>query len=206
MAPLGSLVVIQGDLKELTEENYAKLRWRIENKGFDAPIFVWENMILDGTQRYRVLNKMLAEGWQLPEGLVPVCDIEAENLEEAKERLLGYVSQYGQVTEDGLYEFLNGMAEPHLESVDLPDFDMGAFQEGYLNTGVPGTDSNGTEGTGTVGEPVVQYTIIFDNEEQQQHWYDFLRKINLEYDGQTVAARLDAFLETLDDGPSEEVS
>ena len=103
---MDSLGVIQGDLKELTEENYAKLRGRIETKGFDAPLFVWQNAILDGTQRYRVLHRMLADGWELPDHMVPVCDIEAASLEEAKERLLGYVSQYGTVTDEGLYEFL----------------------------------------------------------------------------------------------------
>jgi hypothetical protein len=114
LAPLTSLEVIQGDLKELSEKNYNKLRQRIETKGFDAPVFVWENEILDGTQRCRVLGMMLAEGWELPGGLVPVCDIEADSLEEAKERLPGYVSQYGQVTDTGLSEFLAGV-----EAVDL---------------------------------------------------------------------------------------
>jgi len=95
-AKLDSLEVIQGDLKELSEEGYAKLRKRIETIGFDAPIFVWKNKILDGTQRYRILTKMLKEGWTLPKG-VPVCDIQAKNLSEAKERLLGYVSQFGKL-------------------------------------------------------------------------------------------------------------
>jgi hypothetical protein len=126
LAPLASLEVIQGDLKELSTENYAKLRQRIETKGFDAPVFVWRDKILDGTQRCRVLGTMLADGWELPGGLVPVCDIEAADLEEAKERLLGYVSQYGRVTEDGLREILDGMEVPDLDTVVLPGVNLGA--------------------------------------------------------------------------------
>lgn len=132
MAKLDDLELIQGDLKELSAENYGKLRRRIEQKGFDAPLFVWENKILDGTQRYRVLNKMVEDGWVLPKNQVPVCDIEAASLEEAKDRLLGYVSQYGKLTEEGLYEFLSGMEMPDLETVDFPDFDLEEFKAGFL--------------------------------------------------------------------------
>jgi hypothetical protein len=132
LAPLGALEVIQGDLKELSEENAAKLRWRIEHLGFDAPLFVWQDKILDGTQRVRILHEMLADGWHLPEGMVPVCDIEAATLAEARERLLGYVSQYGTVTDEGLYEFLSTMPDPHLASLDLPGFNLDAFRVGWL--------------------------------------------------------------------------
>lgn len=136
MAPLASLEIIQGELKELSEANYAKLRKRIEAAGFDAPFFVWGNKILDGTQRKRVLEKMLADGWKLHKGQVPVCDIEAESLEDAKARLLHYVSQYGKLTDEGLYAFISGMEEmPDLETVDFPDFDMAGFTAGYLGGG-----------------------------------------------------------------------
>jgi len=140
-AKLESLEVIQGDLKELSEDGYAKLRKRIETIGFDAPIFVWKNKILDGTQRYRILTKMIEEGWTLPKG-VPVCDIQTKNLSEAKERLLGYVSQFGKLTDEGLYEFLQGMDEPDLSTLDLPDFDLEEFKIGYLapDPGEPGAD------------------------------------------------------------------
>lgn len=125
---LDKLEIIQGDLKELSKENLAKLRKRIETKGFDAPIFVWKNNILDGTQRKKVLDDMLADGWILPDNKVPVCDIEAKNIQEAKDRLLGYISQYGKITETGLSEFLATIDVPDLETIDLPDFDFESFQ------------------------------------------------------------------------------
>lgn len=133
MELLSNLEVIQGNLKELSPENFAKLRKRIETKGFDAPFFVWQNKILDGTQRKRVLDAMLTDGWTLPSGKVPVCDIDADNLDEAKDRLLGYVSQYGKVTLDGLKEYLDGIQMPDLETIDLPEVDWEAFSEKYLN-------------------------------------------------------------------------
>ena len=117
---LDQLEIIQGELKELSSDNMAKLRKRIESKGFDAPFFVWRNKILDGTQRKKVLDAMMADGWILPEGKVPVCDIEAASLDQAKDRLLGYVSQYGHVTDSGLAAFLDGIEGLDLGSLELP--------------------------------------------------------------------------------------
>jgi hypothetical protein len=128
MAPLSSLEIVQGDLKELSKKNYEKLRQRIEEKGFDAPLFVWQNKILDGTQRFRVLGQMLKEGWELPGGMVPICDIDAVDLQEAKDRLLGYISQYGKLTTEGLHDFMADMDLSALDSLDLPDFDLEAFE------------------------------------------------------------------------------
>lgn len=46
-----------------------------------------------------------------------------------------------------------------------------------------------------IGRPVVQYAIIFDDEQQQQYWFSFLRWLKREYpDTDTVAGRLDEYL------------
>ena len=82
LSNLKDLKVIQGGLKTLSDENKAKLRNRIEQFGFDAPFFVWRDKILDGTQRKQVLEEMEADGWKI--GKVPVCDIQAASLKEAK--------------------------------------------------------------------------------------------------------------------------
>ncbi|HUV67888.1 MAG TPA: hypothetical protein VMW24_28620, partial [Sedimentisphaerales bacterium] len=133
MEKLTSLEVIQGALKELSPQNLAKLRTRIETKGFDAPFFVWQKKILDGTQRKKVLDAMIADGWTLARGEVPVCEIQATSLDDAKDRLLGYVSQYGKVTFDGLREYLDGIEMPDLGTIDLPDFDWDRFEATILN-------------------------------------------------------------------------
>ena len=47
----------------------------------------------------------------------------------------------------------------------------------------------------TPPKPVIQYAIIFDNEEQQQRWFAFIRWLKTEYsDFDTVAERLDEFI------------
>lgn len=140
MMSLADLEEFQKDLKELSKVGYKKLRNRIERLGFDAPIFVWKghNSVLDGTQRLRVLREMTKDGWRLKDGLVPVDEIEAETEEEAKERLLGFVSQFGKLTDEGLYGFIQGLdLDLVLPDLDLPDFDMEKFKVGYLEDEPP---------------------------------------------------------------------
>ncbi len=134
---LKKLRVIQGELKTLSPENEAKLRKRIEKYGFDAPFFVWKNKILDGTQRKIVLDKMIEDGWKLPAGKVPVCQIKAKNLNDAKQRLLGYVSQYGKIDASGLDVFLKGIEVPDLATIDLPDFTLSTDDGGQGDIRVP---------------------------------------------------------------------
>lgn len=47
----------------------------------------------------------------------------------------------------------------------------------------------------TPPRPVIQYAIVFDNEEQQQRWFSFIRWLKSEYsDLDTVAERLDEYI------------
>src|SRR5215475_10573600 len=67
---LADLTQLQGDLKELSEGNFNKLKTSILKHGITFPFFVWQNQsvnyILDGTQRDRVLKRMIEEGYQVP--------------------------------------------------------------------------------------------------------------------------------------------
>ena len=143
---IDELVVIQGNLKELSETNYTKLHDLIVTKGFDSPIQIWEapdgtKQILDGTQRLRVLLKLREEGYTIPN--IPVDIILADNLKDARERLLTKVSVYGDVTEEGLYEFTNfegAVIEPDFaELLDIPGMDLDKDDIEVKNTsGEPG--------------------------------------------------------------------
>jgi hypothetical protein len=45
--------------------------------------------------------------------------------------------------------------------------------------------------------PVIQYNIIFDDQDQQKNWYSFIRWLKKKYTDQpTVGARLDCWLKT----------
>src|SRR3990172_5699519 len=99
-----ALKELQGNLKDLTEANYAKLKKSMEEFGFIAPLFIWKNgkerMIVDAHQRVRVLRTEKATPYELP-----YVEIEAENKKEAKKKLLVISSQYGRITVEGFEEF-----------------------------------------------------------------------------------------------------
>jgi DNA modification methylase len=98
-AHIDSFKPLQGELKDLSQENYNKLKNSILKHGFNIPVFVWNGYLLDGHQRQRVL---LQEGWNVE---VPYVEIEAETELEAKEILLKITSQYGKITLEGLDDF-----------------------------------------------------------------------------------------------------
>jgi ParB-like nuclease domain len=134
---LSQLTPLQGGLKELSDANFEKLKRSILKHGITFPFFVWqsegENFILDGTQRDRVLKRMAEEGYGVPS--LPCALIQAKNRKEAAEKILLISSQYGRVTDEGLYEFLStndldfGELEPLLE---LPALDLDEFKEGWM--------------------------------------------------------------------------
>lgn len=107
--PVSSLVEFQGNLKDLTDKNYGKLKKSLVKHGFFVPMFVWNDngtpRLVDGHQRLHVCER---EGWNIN---VPVVYIEAANRQEAKEKLLVISSQYGRITQEGYDEF----------TFDLPD-------------------------------------------------------------------------------------
>ena len=105
---LDQLMPMQGDLKELFESNFNKLKQSILRHGITFPFFVWQNegsnYILDGTQRDRVLTRMAEEGFHIP--ALPCALIEAKDRKEAAEKILLISSQYGKMTNNSLEQFL----------------------------------------------------------------------------------------------------
>lgn len=104
-----NLKEFQGNLKDLSKESYAKLRNEILERGFSFAPHVWKNKgvyyLLDGHQRVRTVRAMVEkEGYGCPE--LPVVPVEAKDLKEAKMKLLAATSQYGAMTGEGLYEFM----------------------------------------------------------------------------------------------------
>lgn len=130
----------QGNLKSLSTANYKKLRKEILELGFSEPISVWQNngssFILNGHQRLRVLKKMREDGYDV--SAVPVNYVDAENEVEAKRKILSLTSQYGNMTEDGLYEFMHDAAidiEEVAESFNFPEIDLRHLGNGGQKSG-----------------------------------------------------------------------
>lgn len=136
--PLKDLKPFQGKLKDLSKENYSKLRKQIERLGFSEPISIWEhegnNYILNGHQRIRTLQIMAEDGVQIP--AIPVVSIAAGNPGEAKRKVLALTSQYGEITGDGLLEFMteSGIEWPEVkENFRFPEIDFEQFENEYAD-------------------------------------------------------------------------
>ena len=120
--PIGDLLPTQGDLKDLTEKNYNKLKASIEKHGFIFPIAVWEspdgkNYLIDGHQRKRVIQREYGN----PE--VPVIKIPAKDLQEAAEILLKVTSQYGTITQEGIDQYIATYELPEAEVYEATHYD-----------------------------------------------------------------------------------
>lgn len=102
---------LQGNLKKIDRKNLEKLKNRILKHGFNVPFAIWkhgkEHTLLDGHQRTRALLELQAQGYEVPP--LPYALIEAENEQDARDKLLGISSQYGEFTMEGLREFTIGM-------------------------------------------------------------------------------------------------
>lgn len=120
--------------KDLTEQAYIKGKTSILELGFSFPIFIWEDngikWIIDAHQRKRILTKMRdEEGFTIPP--LPAVRIQAANKTEAKKKILAQESQYGDITQEGLYEFINE-EDSLLDAVDLSGFvDINEFALEY---------------------------------------------------------------------------
>lgn len=132
-----TLTNFQGNLKVLPEDAYQKLRSSIIELGFSFPIHAWKHrnktFILDAHQRVLALKRMRdEEGFTIPK--LPVVWVEASNTKEAAKKLLAATSNYGQMTADGLFSFVNEF-KIDIDSMALqfsfPEIDLGHFQEAF---------------------------------------------------------------------------
>lgn len=118
-----SVKPLQGNLKDLTEDNFEKLKRVLEKRGFDVPLFMWNGFILDGHQRVRVAQKIDLKPYE-----VPYIEIEAKDENEAKKRVLEISSQYGTITQEGYDQFTADL--PEAELLETVNFDaLGNFPD-----------------------------------------------------------------------------
>lgn len=138
---IDDLVEIQGNLKNLSDNDYQRLRNEILETGFAFPFLVWRDKrakkirLVGGHQRLNALRKMRDEGISIPK--MPFISIHAASEQEAKRRVLQDVAQYGKLTPDGLYDFMKGanLSFDKLQaSFVLPDFDISQFKDSYFTT------------------------------------------------------------------------
>ena len=117
---------LQGELKDLSDENFNKLYESFKKHGFFIPVFIWKhedkNYCLDGHGRLRVLNKKKVK-FTNTDYKIPIVEIEADNITDAKEKLLKITSQYQRITYEGLDAYIAEAQLPEAEVFEAVAFD-----------------------------------------------------------------------------------
>ena len=125
-----------GAFKELSGVAGDKLKKSILKNDFSQPFYVWEDIAagvvycLDGKHRIDILNDLKADGHNVPQ-LLPATFIRCADKKEAAGLVLVYSSIYANVTEQGLFDFIEEYDlryDDFKETIDLPGFDDVEFQ------------------------------------------------------------------------------
>ncbi len=124
-----NLVFIQQEnFKEWIDQSDERLVKSLLKYQFADPFKVWEDggniYCLDGRHRYLDLLKVEESGVDVPDEL-PATFMDCKDKKEAAELVLIYSSQYAQITEKGLFDFVSefDIELPDMPEINLPDFD-----------------------------------------------------------------------------------
>ena len=144
--PVKDMVVIQGDLKDLSPENNQRLRKIMLEHGFAFPACIARIKgkpygIIDATQRHKVISEMLDEGYKLidtngkPTTKLPITFTECKNKKQAGQLILAAISQFGKVTHMGFEAFTKefNILPSSFGGYDLPNFDISTYIPDNIN-------------------------------------------------------------------------
>lgn len=110
-----------------------------------------------------------------------------EYLDEELAAMLAMVSSDNELLDASGYDLAD--EQELLEAIS------GAMDDDFDLDDLGGEDEGPSEPTRRKPEPIIQYTIIFDNEVQQQRWFSFMKWLKRSSDQDTIASRLDEFLQ-----------
>jgi DNA modification methylase len=134
---------LQGELKEISKDSFAKLKLSLSRNGFVAPFHVAEfdgkRWILDGHMRKKAMEALIEDGQDIPDQL-PANFIECASRKEAMKLVLIYSSVYALTTEEGFYQVIIDEQLDFSEikqMIELPEISMRKFEAGYMTESPP---------------------------------------------------------------------
>jgi len=165
---LGEIKEFQGGLKNRSEKDIDKIILSIRKYGFSFPFFIWKkgkvNYCLDGHGRIKALERLMADGEELPR--FPVVYIQAKDSAEAKNKLLRVNSQYGTMSIDSVLEFAGGDVIEFGE-LELPCGKIFKDEDRDTESGAHGSGFNYVEQFGVI--------VICSGESEQETIFNMLQ-------------------------------
>ena len=162
----------QGNLKTLTKVKYEKFKRNLIKNGIKLAKHVWKNpedkkwYIIDGHQTKRLLSAMQSEGYKIP--LIPVAQVIADSFQEAKETVLLANSSYGEMEDDGLYEFLSEseIDVSFLEDLNFLELKIPDFIDNYYGDPNEIRNNPDVEWAKEIDEKNDYIVLLFNSKEQ----------------------------------------
>jgi len=125
-------------LKEFFVKSKDLLKESLKKNDYIDPLNVWQDEIgkiwvLDGCHRQAALKECEEEGIKIPE-LLTANFIKCRDRKHAAKLVLVYAAKYAQITDEGLYEFIEteGLKLDDLKmEIDLPEIDFDDFEKDF---------------------------------------------------------------------------
>lgn len=141
--PIKDLHGIQGDLKEISQEEFQFLEETILKDGICFVSHIWKELkkvggkktsqwrVIDGHGRLLIYKSLEKRGYEIPP--IPCSEIQGKTFEEAKALVLNANAKFGKIRGDGLRDFLNSLKlKPIvLEKLPLPDINLESFKSQF---------------------------------------------------------------------------
>lgn len=177
--------------REHSTEQVAQIAASIVEFGFLNPILVdSKDGIVAGHGRLSAAKELALDE-------VPVVVL--DHLTESQKK--AYILVDNKLAENASWN--EELLQQEIVSLNLQDFDISVLgwdedeiREIMDYDGAFGEEEGEEESRGLGGEPIIQYNIIFDNEQQQQVWFDFLKDLRRDQpDDTTIAEKIIKFIE-----------
>ena len=177
--------------REHSPEQVAQIAASITEFGFLNPILVDSNDgIVAGHGRLSAARELALD-------VVPVVVL--DHLTEAQKK--AYILVDNKLAENASWN--EELLQEEIVALNLQDFDISILgwdedeiREIMEYDSAFGEGDGDGESRGLGGEPVIQYNIIFDNEQQQQIWFDFLKDLRQSQpDDTTIAEKIINFID-----------
>lgn len=189
--PINRLQPYERNARLHSTEQVAQLAASITEFGFVNPILV------DGKDGIIAGHGRLAAAKELALEYVPVVVL--DHLSQAQRK--AYVLADNRLAENA--EWDEKLLQEELVGLDLQNFDLSLLgwneEELAEIMAVDLEDETSSEGDGEtrgLGTPIISYNIIFDDEQQQHVWFEFLKDLRARYpDDDTIAERIIRFIQ-----------